>query len=70
MQCIVDRFEGDYAVIEYNEKVLNLPKVFLPMEVSEGDVLDVIIMLDYNETDKMKSEIKKLMDDVWEKPEI
>jgi hypothetical protein len=70
MQCIVDRFEGDYAVIEYNGKVLNLPKVFLPMEVSEGDVLDDIIMLDYNETNKMKSEIKKLMDDVWEKPEI
>jgi hypothetical protein len=67
MQCIVDRFEGDYAVIEYFDKVLNLPKVFLPMEVREGDVLDVIILLDDTETDKVKSEIKKLMDDVWEK---
>lgn len=67
MQCIVDRFEGDYAVIEYFDKVLNLPKVFLPMEVREGDVLDVIVMLDDTETDKVKSEIKKLMDDVWEK---
>ena len=66
MRCIIDRFEGDYAVIEYFDKVLNLPKVFLPMEVHEGDVLDVIIMLDDAETDKMKSEIKKLMDDVWE----
>ncbi|KUO76230.1 MAG: hypothetical protein APF77_24035 [Clostridia bacterium BRH_c25] len=67
MQCIVDRFEGDYAVIEYYDKVLKLPKVFLPREAHEGDVLDVIIMLDDVETDKMKSETKKLMDDAWEK---
>lgn len=67
MQCIVDRFEGDYAVIEYGDKVLNLPKVFLPAEAREGDVLDVIIMLDDSETNKLKAEIEKLVDDVWEK---
>lgn len=67
MQCIIDRFEGDYAIIEYYGQVLNLPKVFLPVEVHEGDVLDVIIMLDDSETDKMRAEMKKLVDDVWEK---
>jgi hypothetical protein len=67
MQCIVDRFEGDYAVVEYFDKVLNLPKVFLPMEVREGDVLDVIIMLEDTETNKLKSEVEELMDEVWEK---
>ena len=66
MQCIIDRFEGDYAVIEYCHNVLNLPKVFLPSEVREGDVLDVIVMLDDSETGKIKAEIKKLMEDVWE----
>jgi len=68
MQCIVDRVEGDYAIIEYNDKMLNLPKVFLPKEVREGDMLDVIILLDYDETNKLKSEINELMEDVWEKP--
>jgi hypothetical protein len=68
MQCIVDRLEGDYAVIEYHDKVLNLPKVFLPIDVNEGDVLDVIIMLDYNETNKLKVESEELMNDAWEKP--
>lgn len=67
MQCIVDRLEGDYAVVEYFDKVLNLPKVFLPAEVREGDVLDVIIMLDDAETGKLKESIKELMNDVWEK---
>jgi hypothetical protein len=67
MKCVVDRIEGDYAVIEYFDKALNLPRVFLPMEVSEGDVLDVIVMLDDDETAKLKGSIKKLMDDVWER---
>ena len=67
MRCIVDRLEGDYAVIEYFDQVLNLPRVFLPNEVREGDVLDVIVMLDDDETSKMKTSIKKLMDEVWEK---
>ncbi len=67
MQCIVDRFEGDYAVVEYGNKVLNVPKVFLPVEAHEGDVLDVIIMLDDNETNRLKAEIEKLSDEVWEK---
>jgi ribosomal protein S1 len=40
------------------------------MEVQEGDILDVIVMLDDTETGKMKESIKELMDDVWEKPEI
>lgn len=66
MRCIVDRLEGDYAVIEYFDKILNLPKVFLPVEVREGDVLDVIIMLDDSETNKLKESIKELMDEVWE----
>jgi hypothetical protein len=66
VQCIIDRFEGDYAVIEYQGKVLNLPRIFLPAETQEGAVLDVIIMLDDIETNKLKAEIKELMDDVWE----
>lgn len=69
MQCVVDRLEEECAVIEYHNKILSLPRVFLPMEICEGDVLDVIILLDYNETNKLKSEISGLMEDVWEKQE-
>jgi hypothetical protein len=66
MQCIIDRFEGEYAIVEYYDKLLSLPKVFLPEEAREGDVLDILITLDDSETHKLKKEIKKLMDDVWE----
>ena len=44
MTIIVDRFEGDYAVLEVrteNGEILykNLPLDWLPTEVCEGDVL-------------------------------
>ena len=68
MQCIIDRFEGDYAIIEYCDKVYKFPRVFLPKEVNEGDVLDVIAMLDDEETIKRKAEVNELMDRVWENP--
>ncbi|HYE82397.1 MAG TPA: DUF3006 domain-containing protein [Clostridia bacterium] len=66
MRCIVDRLEGDYAVIEYRDRVLNLPRVFLPAEAHEGDVLDIIVILDDTETYRIKTEINKLIEDVWE----
>lgn len=67
MRCIIDRFEGDYAVIEYGSRILNLPRLFLPAEAHEGDQLEVIVMLEADGTGNLKAETEKLMDTVWEK---
>lgn len=67
MQCIVDRFEGDYAVIECENRMLKLPKLFLPAEAREGDLLEVIVMLESEGADRLKAETEKLMEAVWEK---
>ncbi len=32
---IVDRFEGDWAVIEYGRKTFNLPRFLLPQDCRE-----------------------------------
>ena len=43
MDVIVDRIEGDYAVVEIEKgKMCNLPLVFLP-NVKEGDVVTITI---------------------------
>ncbi|HAE62740.1 MAG TPA: DUF3006 domain-containing protein, partial [Eubacteriaceae bacterium] len=36
--CIIDRFEGNWVVIEYGEKFFNFPKELLPKHAKEGDV--------------------------------
>ncbi|MGE5633311.1 MAG: DUF3006 domain-containing protein [Caulobacteraceae bacterium] len=67
MECIIDRFEGDYAVVEYKGKTFNLPRVFLPLDTKEGELLDVIITVYSEGTDMLKDEINRQMESVWEK---
>lgn len=43
---IIDRFEGDYTVIEYNNNTFNLPRSFLPNDAKEGDVLNISTTID------------------------
>lgn len=64
MKFIIDRFEGDYAVVELeNKKMANVPKDILPEEAVEGSVISIVI--DEDETMKRKEKIKKLIDDLW-----
>lgn len=64
MKYTIDRFEGEYAVVELeNQKFVNIPRSAIPAEAKEGDVISVII--DKVGTEARKKHIKKLMDDVW-----
>ena len=65
MKVIIDRFEGDYAVVELPDMTMvDMPRSLIPEGAKEGDVL--VIGIDPDETDKRKERIKKLMDDLWE----
>ena len=64
MKVIIDRFEGDFAVVETCDKsMVNLPKSLVPGS-REGDVISIII--DEEETKKRKDNIQKMMNDLWE----
>ena len=68
MQIIIDRFEGEFAVVEYENKdkklcFVNIPKVIIP-GATEGDVIDITI--NKNETKKREKNIKNLMDSLFE----
>lgn len=65
MKVIIDRFEGNYAVVELEDKrVCNMPVELLPKGAKEGSVLKIEI--DTEETNNQKERIKKLMDELWE----
>lgn len=64
MKYTIDRFEGEFAVVELSEgRFANIPRVALPGEAKEGDVLDVSI--DETETNQRRNNIEKLMNSVW-----
>jgi hypothetical protein len=70
MRFILDRFEGEYAVCENEMKeTLNIKKDRIPADAKEGDVLIVRsneITIDKEETEKRKTEIEKLIGDLWD----
>jgi len=70
VRVIIDRFEGIYAVCEKEDKtMMDILKINLPSKAKEGDVLifeNNMIFIDVEETEKRRSEIEKLTEDLWE----
>lgn len=64
MKVIIDRFEGEYAVVEIAAgRCVNIPKILLPNS-KEGDI--VKIEIDKLETEERKKHIQELMNNVFE----
>jgi len=67
---IIDRFEGDLAVIEFEEVMEDIPKSLLPDSIQSGDVLwfyeDGRVEVDVEEKQRLSEEIDELMNELWE----
>jgi hypothetical protein len=63
---IIDRFEGDIAVVEINGKTQDFPKSIFPKETEAGDVVIIEVKVDKKATEKLRREIEELMNEVWE----
>ena len=64
MDVIVDRIEGDYAVVEIDKgNISKLPLELVP-NVKEGDIVTITINKD--KTKERKKSIEELMNSVFE----
>lgn len=62
---IIDRFEGDTAVIEAGSVYFNVPRSALPQDSAEGDCLK--IETDRQATVQRRSEAEDMMRKLFEK---
>lgn len=65
---VIDRFEGEIAVVEHGENMLDIPIKMLPKGAKSGDVLikdGERYVIDTALTDKLKKEIEKLQDELF-----
>jgi len=60
---IIDRFEGEFAVIETSNGFINIPKIDLPDNAKESDVLT--LSLDKCETEARKKHIEGMMSNIF-----
>lgn len=66
---IIDRFEGDYAILEDNNKHYEIKKTELPINCKEGDVIttkDGIYIIDVEQTNLRRQAIINLQRGLWE----
>jgi len=63
---IIDRFEGQYAIIELNRRTFHIPKILLPRDARPGDVVNIEITVDKEATENRKKTINKLADKLFE----
>ena len=70
MRGIIDRFEGDYAVVEFTgRRMAEIHKKDLPAGLKEGDAIrgaDGSYVFDEVETERIKKETKEMFDKLWE----
>ena len=69
MKGIVDRFEGDFVVIEIEGNTKDIPKKQVDSSVKVNDVVELVDgkwIVKEADTERRRKEIKALMDSVWE----
>lgn len=71
MEVVIDRFEGEFAVCEKNNReMINILKEKIPNEAKEGSVLIVSergdIEFDIEKTKQREKDIKKLIEGIWD----
>jgi len=64
---VIDRFEGDLAIVEYNGTIFTLPRTLIPKDASEGDVLKATIEIDPAYTANRRKRIMSLEDRLFKK---
>ena len=62
---IVDRIEGNIAVVEFEDTYLDIPLSCFKEEISEGDVL--YLTVDKEETEHRKMSTKAILDRLFNK---
>lgn len=61
MKFIIDRFEGEFAIVELeNKKMIDMPIILLPPDAKEGDIINISI--DQIETENKRKRIQDKFD--------
>jgi len=63
--CIIDRFEGDWAVMEWNGITFNFPRRLLPGGAKEGDVIRIVSEVDAARTADRRRRVRQLEDKLF-----
>lgn len=59
---IVDRFEGDWAVLEWEGQAFSVPRALVPGDAREGDCLTWRLQVDRQNSAERRRRVRSLLD--------
>lgn len=62
---IIDRFEGEWAVIELGQNTFSIPRLLIPRDAKEGDIINIHITINKKTTEKQKQSINKFAEKLF-----
>lgn len=62
IDCYLDRFEGDFAVLLVEGQTLTVPRQILPPDATEGDYLSLSMAVDKERRRAVEQKISELQD--------
>ena len=64
---IIDRFEGNWAVIETDDRqTFHIPRSLLPASAKEGDVISISVVVDSEATKSRRERMAGIMDNFFD----
>ena len=66
---VIERFEGDFAIVENDGAMQNIERGRLPQNAKEGDVIKQVgngFEIDSDETEKRRKKIIGLQNSLWD----
>ena len=61
--AIIDRFEGDFVILETDDGMINIPRANTPEMIAEGMVVeyedDRVLRIDFEETARREEELQR-----------
>jgi len=60
---IIDRFEGEFTVVETSEGMVNIPRADIPSNAEEGDIL--VFSIDALATETRKKRVGEMMSNIF-----
>lgn len=67
MKYVIDRFEGEFAVIETDSGTVDMPKCLLPKETCEGSIIEINVL--EQETKEQKEKMQERLNNLFRKKE-
>jgi hypothetical protein len=65
--CILDRIEGEWAIVEFGRLTFDIPAGLIPKDAKEGDLLEFNVLVNQQETEDRKAKIDQLANKLFKK---